>query len=77
MIEWTKIDTESGFELYVDEEQERYLIQQHEDSNYGVVWVKYPDAFMIFCETAKKAKDFCDVHKVSCEEQSRFCKEFE
>ncbi len=80
MLEWTKIDAGPDSEHYVnkeqDNEQECYLIQKHENDNFGVVWLKYPDAFMNFCETAEKAQKFCTAHKICCVGPSKFCREF-
>ncbi len=61
-MKWKQLDAASGTLNYVDEEK-HYLIQQHEPDKFGVVWLRYPDAFMNFCETPDKAKEFCESHK--------------
>ncbi len=73
-LKWTQLDADTGTLNFVDEEKKHYLIQQHEPNNFGVVWLKYPDAFMNFCETPDKAKEFCNLHLKYCVGQSKFCR---
>ncbi len=59
---WIQFDEESGNLNFVDDE-DHYIIQQHTPNKFGVVWLRYPDAFMNFCKTADEAKQFCNLHK--------------
>ena len=61
-MKWRKLQGAPDTRNYADNEN-HYIIQQHDKDKFGVVWLRYPNAFMNFCATPAKAKIFCNSHK--------------